>query len=155
MHTWSSCTTSLRRWIHTFHPQRGAGLRPSLSLVETELNMLHAHLVQLHHSTKEMDPHLSASKRSWAGAVMPWLHGTHLQEPLSSVELLQVSPVEHGGVLVGPLWKHLLHVGCSPESLVMHQKGHPIIAANTDPVTGGGIPLPTPASLTGEGSQPA
>lgn len=89
--------------------------------------------------------------------MQPWLQGTHLQEPLSSVELLQVSPVEHGGVLVGPLWKHLLHVGCSPESLVVHQEGHPIIAANTDPVTrgGGGIPLPTPASLTGERSHPA
>lgn len=119
--------------------RKTAWLRASLSVVETELNM-----VQLHHITKEMDLHLLPSRRSWARAVIPWLHGTHLQEPLSSVELFQVSPVEHGGVLVGSLWKHLLHVCCSPESLVVHQKGHPIIAANTHPVTGGGEKSPFP-----------
>lgn len=119
-------------------------LRPSPSLVETELNVVHGHLVQLHHITEEMDLHLSPSQRTWELAVIPWLLGTHLQEPLPSIELFQVSPVEHGGVLVGPLWKHLLHVCCSPESLVMHQKGHPIIAAKTGPVIGGGEKCPFP-----------
>lgn len=52
----------------------------------------------------------------------------HLEEPASSVELLQVGPVEAGGLVRLPVGKDLGHV-CGPlQGAVSHQEGHAVHA---------------------------
>lgn len=52
----------------------------------------------------------------------------HLEEPASCVELLQVGPVEAGGLVHLPVWKDLGHVRGPLQGAVSHQEGHPVHA---------------------------
>lgn len=50
------------------------------------------------------------------------------EEPASRVELLQVSPVEPGGVVHLPVWKNLRHVRGPLQRVVSHQERHSVLA---------------------------
>lgn len=52
----------------------------------------------------------------------------HLEEPASGAELLQVGPVEAGGLVRPSVWKDLGHVRGPLQGAVSHQEGDAVHA---------------------------
>lgn len=63
------------------------------------------------------------------GKVIKWQ--THRQEPVPSVQALQLVPGKPGSWSIGPVWENFMDVGRSLQSVVMHQKRHSIKTTRT------------------------
>lgn len=63
------------------------------------------------------------------GKVIKWQ--THRQEPVPSVQALQLIPGKPGSWSIGPVWENFMDVGRPLQSVVMHQKRHSIKTTRT------------------------
>lgn len=54
---------------------------------------------------------------------------SHLQEPGSSIEHLQLSPGEHGRWSVRSVGKHPAYISRPPQCAIVHEEGDTVIAA--------------------------
>ena len=64
-------------------------------------------------------------------AWVPCVRASHREEPVAGVELLQLGPGEQGGVLLGAVGEHLVHVRGPPQGGVMHQEGNTVVTVDT------------------------
>lgn len=53
---------------------------------------------------------------------------THREEPGAGVQPLELGPGEHGSRGVGLVGENMLDVGGAPQSAIVHQEGHPVVA---------------------------